>query len=152
MLQPIGVHSVDGFIREFSDVLKRFGALTDDVERKRFRIDDETGFSWYKAFGTSLRTSILGMLLQFLALTNGDLTKFSIETPAWRPYLRFVLNGISADGVDRQIDAVNNYLESMPEVAEDKLPALLVEAQQALEKLPGVQENAQADINTLSDV
>ncbi len=40
----------------------------------------------------------------------------------------------------------------MPEVAEDKLPALLIEVQQALEKLPAIQENAQSDINTLSDV
>jgi len=80
--------------------LRRFGALTDDVERKRYRIDDVTGFSWYKAFGTTLRTAIIGMILQFLSLTNGDLTKFSIETPAWRPYLRFSLNGIYADGID----------------------------------------------------
>ncbi len=44
-------------------MLRRFGALTDDVERKRYRIDETTGFAWYKAFGTTLRTAIIGMLL-----------------------------------------------------------------------------------------
>ncbi len=82
-------------------MLRRFGALTDDVERKRYRIDETTGFAWYKAFGTTLRTAIIGMLLQFLSLTNGDLSKFSIETPAWRPYLRFVLNGVYLDDADK---------------------------------------------------
>jgi hypothetical protein len=43
--------------------MRRFGALTDDVERKRLRIDDTTGFGWYKAFGVTLRNSIIGMLL-----------------------------------------------------------------------------------------
>lgn len=92
------------------------------------------------------------MLLQFLSLTNGDLSKFKIETPAWRPYLRFVLNGVYFDDADKQIDAVNNYLESLPDVAEDRLPALLVEAQQALERLPAVQENAQREIDNLGDI
>ena len=108
--------------------MRGFGALTDDVERKRLRIDDSTGFSWYKAYGTTLRNSVIGMLLQFLSLSNGDLTKFKIETPARRPYLRIVLNGIQSDDADKQIDAVNNYFESMPEVAEEKLPAVLLEA------------------------
>ena len=93
-MQPIGVNSIDAFTRELNDVMRKFGALTDQVERKRLRIDATTGFSWYKAFGTTLRTSIIGMLLQFLALTNGDLSKINIETPTYRPYLRIVLNGI----------------------------------------------------------
>jgi len=63
-----------------------------------------------------------------LSLSNGDLTKFKVETPAWRPYLRIVLNGIQSNEADRQIDAVNDYFESMPEVAEEKLPAVLLEA------------------------
>ena len=56
--------------------MRRFGALTDDVEKKRLRIDDTTGFSWYKTYGTKLRNSVIGMLLQFLSLSDGDLTKF----------------------------------------------------------------------------
>ena len=63
-----------------------------------------------------------------MSLSNGDLTKFKVETPAWRPYLRIVLNGIQSNEADRQIDAVNDYFESMPEVAEEKLPAVLLEA------------------------
>ena len=108
--------------------MRKFGALTDDVERKRLRIDEATGFGWYKAYGTTLRNAVIGMLLQFLSLSNGDLTKFKVETPAWRPYLRIVLNGIQSDVADRQIDAVNEYFESMPEVAEEKLPGVLLEA------------------------
>ena len=108
--------------------MKKFGGLTDDVEKKRLMIDEATGFSWYKAYGTTLRNSVIGMLLQFLSLSNGDLTKFRIETPSWRPYLRIVLNGIQSDDADRQIDALNSYFESMPEVAEEKLPAVLLEA------------------------
>ena len=108
--------------------MRRFGALTDDIERKRLKIDEATGFGWYKAYGTTLRNSVIGMLLQFLSLSNGDLTKFKVETPAWRPYIRIVLNGIQSDEADRQIDAVNDYFVSMPEVAEEKLPAVLLES------------------------
>ena len=38
-LDRIGVYSIDNFVDEFKDVMRRFGALTDDVERKRNRIE-----------------------------------------------------------------------------------------------------------------
>lgn len=122
--------------------MRRFGALTDDVERRRKDIDTYTGFGWYSYYGTTLRATITGMLLQFLALANGDLSKVKIETPAWRPYIRISLNGVYSDGVDNQLDAVQGYLESVPEVAEEKLPKLMIEVNEALARLPVIQEKA----------
>ena len=86
-----------------------------------------------------MRASITGMLLQFLSLTNGDLSKINIETPAWRPYIRISLHGIYSDGITSQIKAVQGYLDSVPEVAEEKLPKLMVEINEAIARLPGIQ-------------
>jgi phenylalanyl-tRNA synthetase beta subunit len=86
-LQNIGMSSVDAFINQLNDVMFRFGQFTDRLAGKRRDIDLSSGFDWYKAYGTTMRHSIIGILLQYYALANGDMSKVKVETPAWRPYI-----------------------------------------------------------------
>jgi hypothetical protein len=46
-----------------NEVMRRFAALTDGLASKRREIDLSTGFDWYKAYGTTMRHSIVGMML-----------------------------------------------------------------------------------------
>ena len=48
-MPAIGVKSIDNFTREINDVIRKFGALTDQIEKKRLRIDVTTGFNLFKA-------------------------------------------------------------------------------------------------------
>ena len=70
-LTPVGVYSLDRFNDKVEDVIERFGRLQDDIERKRRRLDDISGFTYSGKgrFGDGgLKKSIYGILLQFAAV------------------------------------------------------------------------------------
>lgn len=116
---------MDTFIDQLNDVIRRFGQLTDDVESKRREIDSVSGFSGYRVYGTTMRHSLVGILLQYFSLANGDKSKVKIDTLEWKPYIKISLNGISFQDADRQMKAFENYLTAISDVGEEKLPQVL---------------------------
>ncbi len=75
--------------------------MTNGLASKRREIDLSSGFDWYKMYGTTMRHSVVGILLQYYSLANGDKSKVKIETPPWRPYIRIILNGIYLEEGER---------------------------------------------------
>lgn len=70
-LTATGIPSVDKFVGETEDVIERFAKLTDDIEKKRLRLDTLTGFPK----DSGLKKSVTGILLLMFAAANGDLSK-----------------------------------------------------------------------------
>jgi hypothetical protein len=70
-LKSTGIPSVDNFIDETEDVIERFAKLTDDIEKKRLKLDTLTGFPK----DSGLKKSVIGILLLMFAAANGDKSK-----------------------------------------------------------------------------
>lgn len=93
-LQAVGVYSVDRFVDQVEEIIERFGKLTDDIERKREKLLHLTDFDIYRPEQVRLKYAVVGMLLQFFSLANGDLSKVKVELKEKKPFLKLKLNGV----------------------------------------------------------
>jgi hypothetical protein len=85
-----------------------------------------------------MRHSIIGILLQYYSLANGDMSKVKIETPSWRPYIIVILNGVYSTEIEAQRKAFNEYLEEVCNVAEERLPRVSKECDDLVATLPNI--------------
>lgn len=129
-LSPVGVYSLDRFNDKVEDVIERFGRLQDDVERKRRRLDDLSGFSWtsksYYGDG-GLKKSIYGILLQFAAVSQGDISKIKFDVIERKPFLKISLHGLTLANADKQIEAIEEYFDEIAECFTEKMPKIVEE-------------------------
>ena len=99
-LTKIGVYSVDKYIEQMEEVIERFAKLTEDIEKKRHRFDSLTGFDAYRVYGTRIRHSTIGMLLQMYSAANGDRSKVDIGIKEQKPFIKFGMKGLTMEGLD----------------------------------------------------
>jgi hypothetical protein len=99
--------------------------LTDDIDRKRGRIDSLTQFDWYKAYGIKLRQPFYGILLQLYSVANGDPSKVKIDFKEKKPFLKISLHGLSVEGADKYFEAFEDYVDELVDCLEDKMPRVL---------------------------
>lgn len=129
-LAPVGVYSLDRFNDKVEDVIERFGRIQDDVERKRRRLDDVSGFTWSGKgrFGDGgLKKSIYGILLQFAAVAQGDVTKIKFDVIERKPFLKISLHGLTLAEADKQIEAIMDYFDEIAECFTEKMPKIVEE-------------------------
>lgn len=67
------------------------------------------------------------MLLQIFSAANGDLSKAKVEFKEKKPLIKISLNGVTVDGVEKQIEALDDYLDEICDCLDEKLPKLLDE-------------------------
>ncbi|TNV79402.1 hypothetical protein FGO68_gene4178 [Halteria grandinella] len=104
-LQRTNIWSVDRLADQVEEVVERMARMTDDIDRKRARIDSLTQFDWYKAYGVKLRQPVYAILLTFLAVANGDLSKVKVDFKEKKPFIKISLNGLSIEGADNWLTA-----------------------------------------------
>lgn len=148
-LQNVGVHSVDSFNDQVEVVINKFAALTDGIEYKRKRLDDLTGFWWYRQADRSIRNSVMGIILQFLAVANGDLTKIKIDIIEHKPFVKIALNGLTLDRAMDYIEYFQEYVEEIFECLTEKMPVLLKEMVELADKAVALKDNAQGEFEAL---
>jgi len=124
-LKHTGIWSVDRFAEQVEEVVEGMARMTDDIDRKRSLIDSLTHFDWYKAHGIKLRQPVYSILLTFLAAANGDLTKVKVYFDEKKPFIKISLNGLTVDGADKYIHALEDYICELVDCLEDKMPKVL---------------------------
>jgi len=74
-LERVGVYSIDAFNDEVTNIIEQFAVITDDIDWKRKRVEDATGFWWAKhQDDRTLANYVTGMLLQFYSVANGNVS------------------------------------------------------------------------------
>lgn len=145
-LKSVGIRSIDNFVDETEDVIERFAKLTDDIEKKRLKLDKLTGFPR----DSGLRKSVLAILLLFLAAANGDKSKVKIELAMVQPFIKIKLHGVSIPHGDDYLEAIDDYLDEVAECVEKKIPKVLKEMGEMASAVAKIAENAADEIGELS--
>jgi hypothetical protein len=63
--------------------------------------------------------------LTFLAVADGDLTKVKVDFKEKKPFIKISLNGLTVDGADKYIEALEDYIDELVECLEEKMPRVL---------------------------
>lgn len=137
-LKHTGIWSVDRFADQVEEVIERMARMTDDIERKRSLIDSLTHFDWYKAYGIKLRQPVYSILLTFLAAADGDLSKVKVDFIEKKPFIKISLNGLTVEGADKYIQALEDYICELVDCLEDKMPKVLAEMMELVPKAVSV--------------
>ena len=121
-------------------MVERFAKLTDDIEAKRHKFEQTTGFDAVRKtqppVNITLRQPLIGMLLEIFSAANGDMSKAKVQFKEKKPLIRIALNGgVTVEGVDKQIEALDAYLDELCDCLEEKLPRLLDEMTLLLDRV-----------------
>jgi len=153
-LQSIGVYSVDRFNDKLEDVIERFGKLTDDIERKRKRLDDLSGFSWggkVRYGDGGIKKSVIGILLQFFAVGQGDLSKVKVSVIERKPFIKLSLNGLTVQQADKQIEAFEDYIDEINDCFEEKMPRIVQEMGELADRAVNLQAEAASEFDAMNE-
>jgi hypothetical protein len=142
-LKSVGLPSVDKFIDETEDVIERFAKLTDDIEKKRLRLDSVTGFPK----DSGLKKSVIGILLFLYAAAAGDKTKVKIEISPKK--IKIKVAGVNIHKVDDYIDAIDDYFDEIVECFESKIPKIIKEMTDMGLAVAGIVANVAGEIEEL---
>ena len=106
-LENVGVSSVDRFNNQVEEVIEKFAAIYDDIERKKATLLSLTAFDYvnYPESDKNIKNITVAMLLQFFAVANGDLSKIKIDVVDRKPFLKISLQGLSVDKAEDMIKA-----------------------------------------------
>ena len=151
-LDNVGVHSIDAFNNQIEEILEKFAALTDDLDKRRRDLSNYTGFGWHGKHGDGgLKKGIIGIILQFFSLASGDISKVKIDIVPKKPYLKIKLHGIKLDTAEKQVDCIAEYLEAIGDCFEEKIPALISSMVELCKKVVDLQANAADEFEALGD-
>lgn len=53
-----------------------------------------------------------------------------VDVKEKKPFLKISLHGVTAEGIDRQIDALEDYFDEIGDAFEEKVPRLLQEIEE----------------------
>jgi hypothetical protein len=104
-------------------ILNKFAGLTDGMERKRKVLYDLTDFTYINRTGDrTLKNCMIAVLLQFISVANGDMTKIKIDIVERSPYIKLSLSGLSLDKAIHYIEAFEDYVTETVDALTEKLP------------------------------
>lgn len=146
-LKHTGVWSIDRFADQVEEVIERMARLTDDIDRKRATLEHLTHFDYYKSHGIKIRHIVYGILLQLFSIADGDLSKVKIDFKDKKPFIKISLHGITAEGADKLIEALEDYINEIVECMEEKMPRIISEMAELGPKAVQVQQDAQGEID-----
>lgn len=135
-LHYIGVPSVDSVVDQVVKVLDDFYYITFGLYKKKHELSDLVDLKWNGKYGDgALKKAVLGILLQFFSVANGDLTKVKIAATHKKPYLKVTINGLALDKAAKQIDTMGEFIEEIFEAVLEKLPKLIAEVGELVTRL-----------------
>lgn len=138
---------MDRFVDQFEEVIDRFDAITEILAKRKKGLDDVTGF--WRIRGARLKHSVLGILLQCFALANGDMNKVKIQIKDKNPIMKISLNGVSSTDLDSYLSAFDDYLDSIENAVEHKIPRILEETEELAQKAVSLKDNAASEFESL---
>ena len=109
-------------------------------------------FSGKGRFGDGgIKKSIIGILLQFFALAQGDFSKVKVQVIERKPFLKISLHGVTVKDADHQIDAIEKYIDEIVESFEEKMPKVAEEMAKLGERALTLQQEASGEIDAMND-
>ena len=158
-LSPVGLPSCDEFVEKFNEVITELESIVDPLFEKKKILAEALEFK-SKPTQTSMEKLVKGLILQLLALAQGDLSKvkFSINILGYmkskdlKDLIKISLSGITLAKLELILDAVRQYVEAIVGIFVDKLPGLVEKITALVDAGKEAMENAKKEIEGLEDM
>ena len=144
------MNSVDAFIEQSDVVIKDISDLTDALDDSKKKLNDLTGF--WKVRDPKLKHIVIGMLLQILAVANGDISKLKVEIIDKEPFIKISLHGLSSKDCLEYIKAYEDFIERVWHAVANQIPRSLKAASELADKASFIKDNAKYEIEALDTV
>jgi len=158
-LSPIGLASCDEFVEKFNEVITELSDIVDPLFNKKKILAEALEFK-SKPVQTPMEKLVKGLILQLLALAQGDLSKvkFSMNVSGYmksqdlKDLIQVSLTGITLSKLEAILDAVRQYVEAMVGIFVTKLPGLVEKITALVSAGTEAMNSAQDEINAIEDM